>query len=49
MNSLPGSLKGGFGEDEVILGLAQDSLALQTYAIEFWKPLPSRHFGQFSI
>ena len=27
-------------EDEVVLALSEDSTALQTYAIGFWKPLP---------
>ena len=29
-----------FTEDEVVLALAEDNTALQTYAIGFWKPLP---------
>ena len=29
-----------FTEDEVVLALSEDSTALQTYAIGFWKPLP---------
>ena len=29
-----------FTEDEVVLALAEDTTALQTYAIGFWKPLP---------
>ena len=29
-----------FTEDEVVLALSEDTTALQTYAIGFWKPLP---------
>ena len=29
-----------FPEDEVVLALSEDTTALQTYAIGFWKPLP---------
>ena len=32
----------GFGIDDVTLALAEDNLDLQTYAIDFWKPLPHR-------
>ena len=29
-----------FYEDQVVLALAEDNSALQSYAISFWKPLP---------
>ena len=31
-----------FIEDQVVLALAEDNAALQSYAIGFWKPLPSK-------
>lgn len=33
----------GFGIDEEVLLLAEDNLALQTYAQGFWRPLPPRN------
>ena len=33
----------GFGVDEEVLLLAEDNLALQTYAQGFWRPLPPRN------
>lgn len=38
----------GFGEERVILALAEDDLALQTYAIGFWKPLAANKNGNES-